>query len=202
MISNDEIIEAADIIKNGGVVIFPTETVYGIGVNAFNEESIERLYEIKKRDYKKPISVLVSDINMIKDLTEDISETESKIIKEFMPGPLTLILKKKREIPDILTAKTQTIGIRIPDNEIAKKLIEYAQVPIATTSANISGEEANTEINDLYELFKDKIDCYIDGGKSKIGKASTVVKVENENIIILREGTITKNQILKKIKSK
>ena len=132
---------------------------------------------------------------MINKVAKDISETEYNIIKRFMPGPLTIILRKKEIVPDILTNGLEFVGIRIPDNEIARKLIEYSGIPIATTSANISGKESNTNIMDIMLEFKDKVDYYIDGGISKIGKASTVIKVVNNKIEILRTGSITKEQL-------
>ncbi len=184
-------------IKKSKVVVFPTETVYGIGTNGLDEKAIEKLYKIKHRPKEKPISLLVSDINMIKNIAKDINELEYKLIKKFMPGPLTIILRKKESIPDILTANSEFVGVRIPDNEIARKLIEYSGVPIATTSANISGKKANIELNKIMEEFKDKVDCYIDGGISKIGKASTVVKVIDNKIEILREGSVTVQSIFK-----
>ena len=187
--------QTAKIIKNGGIVVFPTETVYGIGTNGLDKVAIKKLYEIKKRPLEKPISLLVSNIKMIEDLVEDITDIEYKLIKEFFPGPLTIILKKKNIVPDILTANKETVGIRIPDNDIALKLIEYAKTPIATTSANISGNKSGTNIEDIKNGFKDKVDCYIDGGKSKLGIGSTIVQVVDGVPKILREGSITKEQV-------
>ena len=116
--------EPAKIIKNGGIVVFPTETVYGIGTNGLDEKAIERLYKVKKRPLNKPISLLVSNIEMIENLAKDITDIEYKLMKAFFPGPLTIILKKKEIVPNILTANTDTIGIRMPDAEIARKIIE------------------------------------------------------------------------------
>ena len=194
-INEEEIKEIANDIKEGKIVVFPTETVYGIGTNGLNEEAIGKLFKLKKRPKEKPISLLVSDIDMINKVAKDISETEYNIIKRFMPGPLTIILRKKENVPDILTAGSEFVGIRIPDNEIARKLIEYSGIPIATTSANISGKESNTNIKDIMLEFKEKVDYYIDGGRSKLGKASTVIKVVNNKIEILRTGSITKEQL-------
>ena len=197
-----KLIKPAEIIKNGGIVVFPTETVYGIGTNGLDENAIRKLYEVKERPLNKPINLLVSSIDMIKSVTKDITELEYFLIKEFFPGPLTIILKKKSIVPDILTAGNDTIGIRMPDQEIALRLIEYAGVPIATPSANISGNPSGIEMKKIMEEFKEKVDCYIDGGKSKIGLASTIIQVVNEVPIILREGSISKQQIMEKIKDK
>ena len=191
----DKLKEISKIIKNGGIVVFPTETVYGIGTNGLNKEAISRLYEVKQRPTSKPISLLVSSIEMVDMVAKDITDMEYKLMDKFFPGPLTIILKKKNIVPDNLTNNTDTVGIRMPDNIIAKKLIEYAKVPIATPSANISGKPSGTDINYIMENFKDKVDYYIDGGQSKLGIGSTIVKVENGYPLILREGSISKEQI-------
>lgn len=187
--------EVAEVIKDGGIVVFPTETVYGICVNALNKDAVKRLYEVKQRPLDKAISILVSNIEMIEEVAKDITEVEYGLIKEFFPGPLTIILNKKDIVPDIVTAVGSTVGVRMPENEIALKLIEYSGVPIATPSANISGNPSGTELNTIMNEFKENVDYYIDGGKSKIGLASTIVKVIDGVPHILREGYITKEQI-------
>ena len=131
--------EPAKIIRDGGIVIFPTETVYGIGTNGLDEKAIKKIYEVKQRSFNKPISLLVNNIEMVNKIAKNISKLEYEIMETFFPGPLTIILEKRSIIPNILTANTNTVGIRMPSSEIAKKLIEYAGVPIATPSANISG---------------------------------------------------------------
>lgn len=193
----EELREPAEIIKNGGVVIFPTETVYGIGVNGLDEKAINKLYKLKKRPLNNPISLLVSNIKMVEELTKNISELEYKVMETFFPGPLTIILKKKNIIPNILTANTNTVGIRMPDNEIAIKLIEYAGVPIATTSANISGKPSGINIEDIQGDFQEEVDCFIDNRKSKLAIPSTVIKIVDKQVHILREGTISEEQISK-----
>lgn len=196
----EKIKEPAKIIKNGGIVVFPTETVYGIGVNGLDKQAIEKLYKIKKRPIDKPISLLVSDMQMIEYLAKDISDIEYRIMRAFFPGPLTIILKKKEIIPDILTANKDTVGIRMPSDKIAQKLIEYVKSPIATTSANISGNLSGTEIKDIINDFGQNVDYYIDSGKSKIGTGSTIVEVINGIPCILRKGSITEEQIYNCIK--
>lgn len=197
--SNDyfKLKKIGNIIKNGGIVVFPTETVYGIGTNALNEKSIKRLYEIKKRPLNKPISLLVNNIDMVNRIAKDITKKEYELMEKFFPGPFTIILNKKEIVPNILTANTDTVGIRMPDNEIARKLIEYAGVPIATTSANISGEISETNLKNIIEIFNNKVDYFIDGGESNIGIPSTIVKVTNDIPYILRKGSIKEEQIFK-----
>lgn len=187
--------EPAKIIKEGGIVIFPTETVYGIGTNGLNEKAVQQLYEVKQRPLNKPISLLVNSIDMIEEIAKDITDIEYELIKEFFPGPLTIILKKKDIVPNILTANQDTVGIRMPANKIALKLVDYAGVPIATPSANISGRPSGTNIKDIMEDFDGKVDYFVDGGPSKIGRASTIVKIEKGIPKILRKGAISEEQI-------
>ena len=185
----------AKIIKEGGIVIFPTETVYGIGTNGLDKEAIKKLYEVKQRPLNKPISLLVSNIEMVEQVAKNISKLEYKIMQNFFPGPLTIILEKKDIVPDILTANTNTVGIRMPSGEIARKLIEYAGVPIATPSANISGKPSGTNIKDIQKDFAGKVDCFIDNGESKLGIPSTIIRVINNEVHILRQGSISMEQI-------
>ena len=183
-------------IATGGLVIFPTETVYGIGTNGLNENAIKDLYSVKKRDLSKPISLLVSSIDMVNQIAYDISDVEYKLMNAFFPGPFTIVLKKKSFISDILTAGKDTVGVRMPDCEITKKLIEYAGCPIAATSANISSKPSGTTVTDFIKDFDNKVDYIIDNGETKIGLASTVVQVIDSKPHILREGSITKQQIM------
>ena len=175
-----KLIEPAKIIKNGGLVIFPTETVYGVGANGLDKNAIKKIYEAKQRPLNKPISLLVSNIDMIENVAKDITNIEYSIIEKFFPGPLTIILKKKETIPDILTAGSDTIGIRMPANDIALNLINYAGVPLATPSANLSGKPSGTNLKDIIKDFDGNVDCFIDDGPSKIGLASTIVKAIDE----------------------
>ena len=188
--------EPAKIIKEGGIVIFPTETVYGIGTNGFDEKSIRKIYEIKRRDFNKPISLLIGSMDLVEEVAKDISDLEYSLMEKFFPGPLTIILKKRKKVPDILTANGDTVGIRMPSGLIAKKLIEYAGVPIATPSANISGKPSGTNINGIIKDFEEKVDCIVDSGESKLGVASTIVRVIENKVHILREGSIKEKEIL------
>ena len=187
--------KVAGSLVEGKIVVFPTETVYGMGVNALNEEAVKHLYKVKQRSLEKPISVLVSNMEMVKKIAKDITDIEYKIMENFFPGPLTIILNKNDIVPNIVTANQTTIGIRMPKGEIARKLVEYANVPIATPSANISGKPSGTELKSILEEFKNDVDCFIDGGVSKLGVSSTIVKVIDGIPQILRQGSITKEQI-------
>ena len=193
--------EASELIKQGKIVIFPTETVYGIGTNGLNGNAVKRLYEVKQRPLNKPISLLISNMEMVDLIAKDITETEYKIMKNFFPGPLTIILKKKDIVPDIVTAGQDTVGVRMPRGEVARKLVELAGVPIAAPSANISGEPSGTNLQEIMKHFDGKVDYCIDGGNSELGLASTIVKVIDGEPIILRQGSITLEQINKILKT-
>ena len=195
--TKEDIIKTSNIIKEGKIVILPTDTVYGIAVDALNEESVKRIYNLKHRDISKPCCILVSDIDMIKRFTENITPLEEKIIGNFSPGALTIVLEKNNKIPSVVTANLDTVGVRIPDNKFLIELIKKIGSPIVATSLNISGEESNTSIKNMPDEIRQNVDLIVDGGEAKIGKASTIVIVKNNKIEILREGPITKEQILK-----
>ena len=187
--------KAAELIKQGKTVVFPTETVYGIGTNGLDENAVKRLFEVKQRPLNKPISLLVSNMEMVNLIAKDITETEYKIMEKFFPGPLTIILKKQEIVPDIVTAGQDTVGVRMPSGGIARKLVEMAGVPIAAPSANISGEPSGTNLQNIKQHFNENVDFYIDGGESELGLASTIVQVIDGKPQILRQGSITLEQI-------
>ena len=189
--------EASDIIKNGGLVLFPTETVYGLGANGLDENAIEKIYIAKGRNQCNPINLLVSNMQMVNLIAKDITELEYKLMENFFPGPFTIILNKKDIVPSILTANHDTVGVRMPSGIIARKLVELTGVPIAAPSANISGKPSGTNFDDVYNDFKDTVDYMIDGGDSSIGIESTIVRVIDGISHILRPGSITGEQIEK-----
>ena len=189
--------KAAELIKQGKIVVFPTETVYGIGTNGLYENAVKRLFEVKQRPLDKPISLLVSNMEMVNLIAKDITETEYKIMENFFPGPLTIILKKKDIVPDIVTAGQDTVGVRMPAGEVARNLVEIAGVPIAAPSANITGEPSGTNLQEIRIKFEGKVDLFIDGGISELGLASTIVQVIDGKPQILRQGSISLEEINK-----
>ncbi len=193
--SCEQLQKVANIIKNDGIVLFPTETVYGIGANGLSIKAVEKVYKAKGRSAKNPINLLVSDIKMIESIAKDITELEYRLMNAFFPGPLTIILKKKDIVPNIVTAGGDTVGVRMPSGDIALKLVQESGVPIAAPSANLSGKLSGTNLSDIIEDFEDKVDFIIDGGESKIGLESTIVKVVDGIPHILRPGAITDVQI-------
>lgn len=188
----EEIKEAAKAIKQGKLVLFPTETVYGIGADGLNKEAVKKIYQAKGRASDNPLILHITSIEMLKKLVEEINDIERNLIQKFWPGPLTIIFNKKPIVPDIITANLPTVAIRMPSNEIARKLIEYSETPIAAPSANISGKPSGTVIEDIKEELDGKVSYMIDGGKVDIGLESTVIRVIDNKIHILRPGKITK----------
>ena len=191
----EKIKEAGETIKRGGLVLFPTETVYGLGANGLEEKAIKKIYEAKGRKPDNPLILHISKFEMLSQIAKEINEIEEKLIKEFWPGPFTIILPKTDIVPSIVSGGLETVGIRMPSGEIAQKLIDYAEVPIAAPSANISGRPSGTKIEDIYDELKDKVDYIIDGGETEIGLESTVVRVIDGVPHILRPGKITAEQI-------
>ena len=187
--------EAGEVIRKGGLVLFPTETVYGLGANGLDTKAVEKIYLAKGRKSDNPLILHIADFSMLPQIAQNVSELEKKLMKAFWPGPFTIILERTEIVPDIVTAGLDTVGIRMPSGEIARKLIEYSQVPIAAPSANISGRPSGTNVQDIYDELKDKVDFIIDGGETEVGLESTVVKVIDGVPHILRPGKITAEQI-------
>lgn len=185
-INKDELEKVSNLIRNGEIIVFPTETVYGIGANALDTEAVRKIFFAKGRPTDNPLIVHVGSKNEIEKVAIIQSEIEKKLIDSFMPGPITIILKKKEIIPDIVSAGLDTVGVRMPSNEIANKIILASKTPLAAPSANISGRPSGTKIGDIREELENKVSVIIDGGESNIGLESTVVKVINNIPVILR----------------
>lgn len=195
-IPENELKEVIDILKEGGVVVFPTETVYGIGGNALSKDVIDRIYRIKNRPRDKAINIMLGNKDDIEKYANVNSDIETKIIEKCMPGPITLIMEKKNSnFGDGFTKSDNTIGIRIPDNKIIGSILENLDFPIIAPSANISGKPSGVDAKEIAKEFDGLVDAIIDGGKPKVGLASTIIKVENNDIVILREGKITINDL-------
>jgi len=189
-LTEDNLKRIKEVLDNDGIITFPTDTVYGIGCNCYSEKALKKLFSFKNRPLSKPINVLTDSVEKIKLVSSHINEKELELINKYLPGDLTIILDKKENVPDLLTANLKTIGVRIPNHIFALEILKNYPYPLATTSVNLSGESPGIEVSDFIEEFKDKVDIIIDGGKSPIGVASTIVRVENNKINILREGNL------------
>lgn len=185
---DEELKLCAEIIKCGGLVAFPTETVYGLGCNGLDKVAVSRLYAVKNRPPIKPISLCVSGIEAAKEIAV-LSPMAVQLFNAFLPGPLTLVLPKRPSVPDIVTAGLDSVGVRVPSSPVALRLAELCGVPIALPSANLSGQGSLTDGVSVTEAFDGKIDAIIDGGKTSVGFESTIVSVCGKPKI-LRQGAL------------
>ncbi len=188
--------EAADIINRGGIVVFPTETVYGIGADALNEEAVDKIFMAKGRPQDNPLIVHIAEFDELYDLVLDVPRNAIILAEKFWPGPLTMILYKKNTLSDKITAGLNTAAIRLPSNKIALSIIKESNKPIAAPSANISGRPSPTDASHVIEDLMGKVDMIIDGGSTNIGLESTVVDMTSKVPMILRPGGVTKEDII------
>ena len=189
--------KAIDILKNGGLIVYPTETCYGIGCDALNENAVEKVYRVKKREKKKPLSIIVSSLKMIRKYGKITKEVEY-LVRKFMPGPLTIVVEKKRTIPDILNPKE--IAFRISSHPIAQQLVKELDKPITATSANISGSKPIYSSEEIVKIFNGKVDMIIDSGNLPLIQPSTIIRVKKSKIELIREGAIPFDIVLREFK--
>lgn len=194
--------EIGGLLKNGKLVAFPTETVYGLGANGLDSDAAKKIYEAKGRPSDNPLILHISSIEMVSQIAENIGENAYQLMKHFWPGPLTIVLPKKEIVPYGTTGGLDTVAIRFPSNVIARKLIESAGVPIAAPSANLSGRPSPTKAEHVLQDLDGKIDCVIDGGSVGIGIESTIVDMTSDIPMILRPGYITKEMIEEVLQTK
>ncbi|MGH7273979.1 MAG: L-threonylcarbamoyladenylate synthase [Nitrospiria bacterium] len=181
---------AARLIQKGEVIAFPTDTFYGLGADALNPRAVEKVFEIKQRDRKKPILVLVSNFSQASDLVKDVPSEAWRLMSRFWPGPLTLVFVASDKVPDLITAGTGKIGIRVPGDPLTALLLRTVAVPITATSANRSGAASPTTAQELLETLGHEVALILDAGKTPGGMPSTVVDVTTSPITLLREGQI------------
>lgn len=185
----------AEILKYGGLVAFPTETVYGLGANALNEEAAKKIYAAKGRPSDNPLIAHIADFKDLDSLVLTISETGRKLMKAFWPGPLTLIFPKSDRVPYGTTGGLDTVAVRMPSDPVASALIRLSGVPVAAPSANTSGRPSPTTADHVWQDMNGKIEMIVDGGAVGIGVESTIVDVSEEEPMILRPGAITREMI-------
>ncbi|MEK6681345.1 MAG: L-threonylcarbamoyladenylate synthase [Nitrospirota bacterium] len=182
--------EAVELLKKGGLIAFPTDTFYGLGVDATNSEAVGRVYAVKKRDYKKPILILIDDKNRISKYVKEIPDIAKKMMDRFWPGPLTLIFSASAKLPLALLGDTMKIGIRVPGNQITLLLLKIAGFPVTATSANLSGEPSPSDPKDVIANLGEKLELILDGGKTAGGKESTIIDVTEDPPRCIREGRV------------
>jgi L-threonylcarbamoyladenylate synthase len=182
--------EAVHILENGGVIGYPTETVYGLGADAYSEEALESIFRIKGRDRGKPISVLVASMEMLEEITTRIPPVAMGLIRDHWPGPLTIIFEGSKTCSPTLMGESRKVGVRISPHRIPQRLVETLKRPITATSANLSGMPSLSDPQELYRLFRGKIDMVLDGGQARGGGVSTVVDVTVSPPRVVRKGLI------------
>jgi L-threonylcarbamoyladenylate synthase len=199
--TDEDILPLVQIIKNNGTVVFPTETVYGLGGDALSEVAVSKIYGAKGRPTDNPLIVHISNIKQLERIVEEVPEKAKKLMDRFWPGPLTLLFKKKALVPDQITGGLETVAVRMPASPIALRLIELADTPIAAPSANLSGRPSPTKAAHVLLDLDEKVDAIIDGGDCEFGIESTVIDVLNDPPMILRPGSITLEAISETIES-
>lgn len=184
-------------LKKGELIIYPTDTVYGVG-GVLKEDTLKKIYEAKTRSFSSPLIALVNSLDKVDEIaiiSDEHREKINKLIERFWPGGLTIILKKRENVPAIMVSNGETVGVRMPNHKLALDIIESAGGILATTSANISGEATPSSFVEISPIFKERVDIVIDGGKCPIGTASTIIDMSKSKISILREGSISKEEI-------
>jgi L-threonylcarbamoyladenylate synthase len=187
--------QAITILKKGGIVAFPTDTVYGLGAGMNIAQAVERVYQVKKRPRTMPLPLLLTDVSQIGEVAQPVPPIAWLLAENFLPGALTMVLFKSPSVPDIVSGKGKTVAVRIPDHPIPVALAQGVGTPIAGTSANLSGQPSALTTGDVYAQLGDKLDLIIDGGRCPGGKESTIVDLSGENPVILREGAISGEEL-------
>ena len=190
---------AASVLNNGGIIIYPTETLYGLGALALDEESVNNIFSIKGRIHGNPIPILVRDKEMLSEYVV-VTDEANRLIEKFLPGPLTLVLKEKKNLPHFISAGTGNIAIRISRHAFVRRLFDFLSKPITSTSANISGRENLLSFDEIYETFKSKVELIVDSGNIPRSKGSTVIDLTVKPALLIREGDISGDELKRFIK--
>lgn len=188
--------KAGEIIRSGGVVAFPTETVYGLGASAFDDSAVKKIYKAKGRPSDNPLIVHIADAEDVGKVAREVPKGAKKLLDAFAPGPFTLILKKMPNISDTVTAGLDTVGVRIPSHPVAREFLRASGVPVAAPSANLSGKPSPTKAEHVIKDMMGRVDAIICGGASGVGVESTIIDMTGDVPVILRPGGITKSQIM------
>ena len=186
---------AANVVLSGGILAFPTDTSYGLGVNPYEDGAVSKVYKLKQRKSDKPLILLLSSPEQLEDLAQEISEDAKRLIEHFWPGPLTLIFPVSEELKGFLIGDTGKVGVRIPGNLIARKLIDACRIPVTATSANKSGQPSAKSAQDILDYFGNSVNMVLDGGPSTSEMESTVLDLTTTPFSLIREGRISADRI-------
>lgn len=194
-LTNRQVDDVVDIMRNGGVVAYPTDTVYGLGASSLSNKGLEKLFKIKGRPSSMAVPIFLSHHNELEDVAEEIPEVARILGAHFWPGALTLVLLKKDWIPDIISGGQPTVGVRIPDHPLPRALVDKLGAPITATSANLSGQPPAQSIEEVTLQLEPGLDLIIDGGHSSVGYPSTVIDCSRPQPFIVREGAISREAL-------
>ena len=187
--------EAVEILKNGGIVIYPTETVYGVGCDPLNREACEKVQRIKKRKDNKPLLLLACSLSQVEDFAGKLAEIPQRLADIFWPGPLTMVIKPVKDVPDYLLGRSQGIAFRVTSNPVAASLASEFGRPLTSTSANLTGQTPMLTFEETLNIFGDNADIVLENSESLHGKPSTVVDLTSKHLAIIREGSISRKRI-------
>lgn len=201
MIQGDRIKKISQYLKLGRVIVYPTETFYALGANCFSKQAIQAIYRLKKRHPSKPLSVVISDLDMIREIVSEIPLAFEPLIANFWPGPLTLVFKAAPRVPEELCGPSGSIGVRLTEHEWLRSLVRHASFPITATSANISGKEDISDPANAWREFNGKVDLIVDGGVTRGHLPSTVLDLSAKGVRIIREGAVPLSQLKKYLSS-
>lgn len=182
--------KAGEIILKGGVIAFPTESFYGLGADAYNEEALRRIFKIKGREESKPLLLLIADVSWVAPLVKSIPPKAKILMEKFWPGPLTLVFEARDHLSPMITAGTGKVGLRISSNPLSQTLVATVNRPITGTSANLSGQPSLSLISEVIKILGDKLDGILDGGETRGGLGSTVLDISGSTPLILRQGAV------------
>jgi L-threonylcarbamoyladenylate synthase len=192
-----DIERAVGYLKDGQVIAYPTETIYGLGADVLSRKAVKRIYDLKSRDYGLPISILVSDLKMLREVVSEVSDGALRLMRKFWPGPLTILFNASEAIPKGLVTNTNKIGIRMSSHPVASAIVAAFGHPVTTTSANLSGFPPSLSVKHVQKYFGERLSCIVDGGECNPSKGSTVVDLAEHSMRIIRDGAIPADEIIK-----
>ncbi len=195
--SCNELSVVVSVLKKDGLIVYPTETFYGLGANCFSPGAVKKIFALKRRDRAKPLPVVISDRGMLDSVVAEIPPVAEPFLRKYWPGPLTLIFPAHPLLPKEVLGATRSIGVRLPAHAGLRDLVKKAGFPITATSANISGKGELSDPKSVFDTFVGKVDCIVDGGKTKGGRPSTVIDLTSPEPRILREGAIPASELQK-----
>jgi len=192
-----EIEKAVAFLREGQVIAYPTETIYGLGADVLERKAVKRIYDLKSRDYGLPVSILVADLRMLREVVNDVPDRALCLMRKFWPGALTILFPASSIIPKGLVTNTGKVGVRVSSHPVASAIVQQFGRPITTTSANLSGFPPSLSVKHVRKYFGDKLPCIVDGGECEPSRGSTVVDIGDDTMRIIRDGTIPADEVIK-----